>query len=88
MVVREVAGQEPPQMSLVQHDHVTQAFAADTPDQPFDIGVLLGTPGRDQHLFNPHIMDALSKVCPVNAVAIPQKIPRDLIPRKGFDHLS
>jgi hypothetical protein len=36
MIVRGVAGQEPPQMALVQDDHVVQAFAADTPDQPFE----------------------------------------------------
>ena len=33
VIVREVAGQEPPQMSFVQDDHVVQAFTADTPDQ-------------------------------------------------------
>jgi hypothetical protein len=30
-------------MSLVQDDHVVQAFAADTPAQPFDVGVLPGS---------------------------------------------
>jgi hypothetical protein len=38
MVIMEVIGQEPPEMSLVQDNHVVQAFAADTPDRPFDIG--------------------------------------------------
>jgi hypothetical protein len=32
-------------------------------------------------------MDALLKVCPVNAVAISQQVAWGLIPRKGFDHL-
>ena len=35
MIILEVLGQEPPQMSLVQDHHVVQAFATDTPDQPF-----------------------------------------------------
>jgi hypothetical protein len=40
-------------MSLVQDDHVVQAVAADTPNQPFDVGVLPRTPRRDEHLFDP-----------------------------------
>ena len=32
-------------MALVQDDHVIQAFTADTPDEPFDIGVLPRIPG-------------------------------------------
>ena len=34
-------------MALVQDDHVIQAFAADTPDEPLDVGVLPRTPGGD-----------------------------------------
>jgi len=37
MIVVEVLGQEPPQMALVQNDHVVQAVAADTSDEPFDV---------------------------------------------------
>src|SRR5918996_3447337 len=51
MVIAEVFGQESPQMSLVQDDHVVQAFAADTSDQPFDVWVLPRTPGGDHDFF-------------------------------------
>jgi hypothetical protein len=40
MIVAEVVGQEPSRMSLVQDDHVIQAFATDAPDEPLDVGVL------------------------------------------------
>ena len=40
MVIPEGTGQEPPQMSLVQDDYVIQAFAANTPHEPFAIRTL------------------------------------------------
>src|SRR5919109_1770439 len=45
MIILRVPSQEPSQMSLVQDDDMVQAVTADTPDEPFDIGVLPGTPG-------------------------------------------
>src|SRR6266576_5819102 len=51
MIILEVLGHEPPEMPLVQDDHVVQAFAADAPDQPFDVGVLPRTPWGNQHFF-------------------------------------
>jgi hypothetical protein len=34
MIIAEVFGQEPPQMSFVQDHHVIEGFAANTPNQP------------------------------------------------------
>ena len=31
-------------MPLVQHDHMVEQLTADTINQPFDVGVLPGTP--------------------------------------------
>jgi hypothetical protein len=39
-------------MSLVQDDHVIQAFTADAPDEALHIKVLPGTPRGNDHLFN------------------------------------
>jgi hypothetical protein len=47
MVILEVPGQEPPQMSLMQDDYVVQAFAANTPNEAFDIGILARTSWGD-----------------------------------------
>jgi hypothetical protein len=74
MVMLKVLSQPPPQMLLAQDNYVVQAFATDTPDEPFDVWILPETPGRNQHLFDPHIVDTLSKVCPINTVAIPQQV--------------
>jgi len=74
-------------MSLVQDHHVIQAFAADAPDQPFDVGVLPGTPWGNQHFFNVHVLHTLPKRGAIDPVAIAQQIPRGLVPRKGVHHL-
>ena len=48
-------------MALVQDDHVVQAFTADTPDQPLDVGILPRTSGGDEHFFDPHVLHPLPK---------------------------
>jgi len=74
-------------MALVQDDHVIQAFAANTSDEPLDIRILPRTPWGDQHFFNTHVLHPLSKRAAIDLVPIAQQIPRGLIPRKGFNHL-
>ena len=64
-----------------------QAFAADTPAQPFDVGVLPRTPRGDHHLFDPHVLYPLPKRGAVDAVPIAQEIPRGLVPREGINDL-
>ena len=55
MIILEVLGQEPPQMALVQDDHVVQAFAADAANEPFHVGILPWALGGDEDLFDPHV---------------------------------
>jgi hypothetical protein len=74
-------------MSLVKDDHVVQAFAADTPDQPFDIGVLLRTPGCDHDVLDLHMPHPLPKRGAVDAIVVSQEIPWCLVPGEGFDDL-
>ena len=87
MVILEVLGQEPPEMSFMQDNHVVQAFAVDTSDQPFDIGVLPRTPRGDHDLFDPHVPHPQPKSGAVDAVPIAQEIPRGFVPREGIDDL-
>jgi hypothetical protein len=83
----EISSQKPPQMALVQDDHVVQAFAADTPDQALDIGILPWALWSDEDLFDPHVPYPLSKVRPVDTITVAQEIPWGLVPREGVDHL-
>jgi hypothetical protein len=41
MVIGKVAGQDAREMTLVEDNRMVQAFAADTPDQPLDVRILV-----------------------------------------------
>jgi hypothetical protein len=72
MIIVEVPGQEPPEMSLVQDNHVVQAFAADAPDQPFDVGGLPWTPWGNQDFLDAHIADTPPERGAIDPVPIAQ----------------
>src|SRR5437016_12542889 len=74
-------------MALVQDDHVVQAFAAETPDEPLDIRILPWTPGSDEHFFDPHMPHPPPKGGTIDAVSVSQKIPWRLVPGEGVHHL-
>jgi hypothetical protein len=76
MIIAEAFGQEPSQMSLMQDDHVIQAFAANTPDGPLDVGVLPRTSWGNQHFFDSHVLHTLPKRGPIDPVAVAQEILR------------
>jgi hypothetical protein len=80
MIIGEVPRQEPPEMSLVQDNHVVQAFAAKAPDEAFDIRVLPRTPWGDQYFLDAHITDSPPKRSAIDPVPITQEIPRGLVP--------
>jgi hypothetical protein len=61
MIIPEVVGQEPSQMALVQDDRVVQAFAANTANEPLDVGILPWAFGGDEDLFDPHVLYPLPK---------------------------
>jgi hypothetical protein len=87
MIILEISSQKPPQMALVQDNHVVQAFAADTPDQPLDVRILPRTPWGDHDLLDPHMLYPLPKGSAIDAVPIAQEIPRGLVPREGINDL-
>jgi hypothetical protein len=87
MIILEVRRQEPPHMSLVQDDHVIQAFAADTPDEPLNVRILPRAPGGDHHFFDPHVSHPLPKVRAIDTVTIAQEIPWCFVPWERVHHL-
>ena len=74
-------------MTLVQDEHVVQAFAADTPDQPLDVRILPRTPWGDHDLLDLHMLYPLLKGSAIDAVPVTQEIPRGLVPREGVNDL-
>src|SRR4249919_3898565 len=87
VVIRHILCEQTREMLLAQHNDMIKEISADAANEPFDLWVLLWTPGGDQHLGDSHVAHALPKVCPVNAVSIAQEIAWCSIPRKRFDHL-
>jgi len=51
MIIAEIIRESPPQVVLVEHDHVVQTFATDGADQPFDARILPGGAWRNELLF-------------------------------------
>lgn len=74
-------------MSLMQDDHVVQAFAANTPNEPLGVRILPWTPWGDHHFLNVHVPHSLPERCAVDVVPISHEIPWRLVPRKGFQDL-
>jgi hypothetical protein len=87
VVVGHVLGERPLEMPCIQHDDVIQTFAAETANEPFDVGLLPRAPRGNDDFFDAHVVDPLAKWCIIDAIAIPQQIARCLIPGKGLNHL-
>jgi len=74
MIIAEVVREPPPQVVLVEHDHVVQTFAADGAHQAFDERILPGGTRRHELLFQSEAQHPLHKFPAVNAVAIAEQI--------------
>jgi hypothetical protein len=74
-------------MPLMADDHVVQTLPAAAPNQPLDTGIWPWTPGGDQDFFAPQVPHALPKRRSRHAIPIAKQRSRDLVPRKGLQHL-
>ena len=61
MVVAEVVREDPPEMTLVDHDDVIKALAADGPDEPLYEGILPRASRRCNDLLESHPCDPLAE---------------------------
>ena len=68
VVIVEVRGQSPLQMTTVQDHEVIQALPSYRSDQALRVGTLPGTPRRGQHLLNPQRMQPPSAVQPIRTL--------------------
>jgi len=87
VIIIAVGSKDTAEMLFMQHDHVIETLAPDTPNHPFRIGILPRTSRGYLDLFDPHLLDTLLKIFPVDAVAVAEHISRRFIPRKGFHYL-
>jgi hypothetical protein len=70
VVVVEVAGEDAPQVSLVEHDHVIEALAADRADKALDEWILPWRLGGDDDFFDADVPHAATEMLAVDAVAM------------------
>src|SRR5215471_5213141 len=74
-------------MPLVDHDHMVQAFSANTSDYPFGITVLPWTSRRYRNLSDTQSIHSCTKIKTIDPIPITQQIARCCIERKGFQDL-
>src|SRR5215471_18263393 len=87
MVITEVTFQNSTQMPLVDHDHVVQAFSANTSDNPFRVAVLPRTSGRYRNLLDTQSIDSRREVMTIDPITISYQVARRCFLRKRFDDL-
>jgi hypothetical protein len=74
----------PAKATLVEHDDMIEAFAANGANQAFYVGTLPGGIRCEQYLLDAHRLQLPHKLRSKNAIAIAQKKARRRVPRKGF----
>jgi hypothetical protein len=77
VMIAQVIRESPPQVLVVEHDHMVQTFAAEGADQSLDAGILPGRAWCNELLFQTEAKGTLHKFQTVNAVAIPKEIAGD-----------
>ena len=87
VVVVEIRCEDPPQVPLVEDDHVVQAFPHDGPDHPFRKRILPRRPWGSDDFLDAHSNNASTKHGSVDAVAIPDYVAWCRVPREGFADL-
>src|SRR2546428_4504811 len=74
-------------MPLSEHDHVIEAFSANTSNEPFREWILPWTACCGEHLLNAHSLNSVSEIATIHSVTVPYQIPAGRVLRKGFDDL-
>ena len=74
-------------MLLVEDDHVVETLTANTPYEPFHVGILPRRPRCGESLLDAKSSDATVEVAPVYLIAVAKKVTRNRIPGKGIDDL-
>ena len=87
VVVREVRGQNAPQVPLAEHDDMVEAFASHGTDEPLSERILPRALWRREYFFDAHALHAAPKVVAVDAVAIAEQKRRRGVIGKGVHEL-
>ena len=88
VVVGQVLLQHPPQVFLVQHDDMIEAFPPDRADYSLAVSVLPWRPGGGDDLLNAQDFQSIDNFRTVGAIPIPDQIPRSGIEGKRLEQLQ
>ena len=75
-------------MPLVEDNHVVETLSSQGPDHPLDERTLPRRARRCQDLLDAESLNPLGEGRAVDAVSVPQQVPRRRIPGKGLDDLG
>jgi hypothetical protein len=87
VVIGEIGFEQAVQVSLIEHDDVVQALAADRAYQPFDVRRLPGRARGDPDFLQAQSLGAALEVQAVNAVTVAQQVLRGRYEGEGFPEL-
>src|SRR5262245_11445434 len=87
MVISKVTFENSAQVRLVDHDHMVQAFSANTANNPFRIAVLPRTSGRYRHLLDTQSIQPCCEIMTIDPITISYQVARHGVVGKCFDHL-
>jgi len=88
VVIVNIALHDPAKLLFAGDDDVVETFSPDRTDHPFDIAVLPGRSSSDRSVSNAHGAQSISKGLAVDAVPIPDQMPRSLIPGECLGDLT
>ena len=74
-------------MPPVDHDHMVQAFSANTSDNPFRIAVLPRTPGRYRNLSDTQSIHSCTEIMTIDPITISYLVARHGVAGKRFHYL-
>ena len=74
-------------MTFVQDDDVVQTLAPDRADYPFDVRILPGGFGSRHDVLDAHGGNCGPEGRAVNAVSVPDQVPRPCVPGEGLPDL-
>src|SRR5262245_29379248 len=74
-------------MIFIDHGHMVEALSPETSNHPLHKRIIPRTPGRRDHIFDPHALYSPAKLFPVNLVAVPDQKPWSAIFGESVNHL-
>src|SRR2546425_154712 len=87
LIIAKVTFQNAAQMSVAEHDHVTETLAPDASNESLRERILPRASWSRPYFSNAHSLNSFLEIVAIDSVSITNQITRHLLLRKCFDHL-